>query len=120
MNETKPVPEPVKTEALNLTVERLSQQMQESFILIQELMMANSELEQHGKIMAEALVEIQNIKGSPPIQVAKTIATRAISKCAELIVARHLQHDNQNNQAVHGGPKDIEGTAERQAGNLPS
>lgn len=80
MNEPLPVPPEIKSEAAHLDHERTQSQLMESLILVRQLMAANQQLDNNARAFAAALVEIRDIKGSPPIQVARTIANKAIDK----------------------------------------
>ena len=48
-----------------------------------QLVMANHMLEDRAVLLLGGLIEITKIKGSPPIQVARTIATLCINKVKE-------------------------------------
>jgi hypothetical protein len=48
-----------------------------------ELLMANHVLEDRAVLLLGGLIEITKIKGNPPIQVARTIASRVIDACKE-------------------------------------
>jgi hypothetical protein len=80
-----------------------------------ELLMANHALEDRAVLLLGGLIEIERIKGNPPIQVARTIATRCINACKEQITS----HEPTIPDQIHGSPGDSEGPEERQAQHFP-
>lgn len=96
MSEPKQVPEEIKKEAVNLGTERLQAQVMEGVVMIHELMAKADVDSKIGMLLTNALVEIANIKGSPPIQVAMTIARRAIDEGSEIVKKFYVEHYNAN------------------------
>lgn len=76
-----------------------------------QLLMANHSLEDRAVLLLGGLIEITKIQGNPPIQVARTIAQRCIDACKEQITA----HEPTDLDQIHGGSRNPEGPAQRQA-----
>lgn len=101
--ETEAKVQAVKLEAVNLEVER----HQKLSGLYAQIVHNNIMLEEQMMMSLSGLGEIQAIKGEPPIQVARTIATRTIADIAKHIAKDTLRNENQNNgdpNATSSGP----------------
>lgn len=80
-----------------------------------QLLMANHALEDRAVLLLGGLIEIERIKGSPPIQVARTIASRCIEACRKQITAHEPEVINE----IHPSTGAPEGVQERQAEHIP-
>jgi hypothetical protein len=94
MSEPKQIPEEIKKEAANLEMDRLKEQVSEGAVLLQQVLMRADLDSKVGSRLASALVEIVNIKGSPPIQVSRTIAQKAIDDAAQCVQEFYAKHYN--------------------------
>lgn len=120
-DEQKPVPTEVKLEAANLEIEQLQEALSEAggFIII--LTERNDTMSKLGVILMKGLSNIKKIKGNPPIEVARTIASETIDKCEEIVKKEMTQDeteptDNHTFLCEHGAAP---GPEEYGSGHVP-
>lgn len=90
----KPVPVDVRIEALNLEIEQLQEALAEAGGFIIVLTNRNDTMSSLGIVLMKGLSRIKKIKGNPPIEVARTIASETIDECEE-IVKNEMEQDEQ-------------------------
>lgn len=108
-----------KLEAANLRTESL-EKLGSLFATIE---MDNQAMMDHMQIALTGLREIEQIKGSPPLGVAQTIASRTIKEIHKSVMELSKDHEDEtnpsNNGAIHAGPDSASEDSEHEAGNLP-
>lgn len=86
-----------------------------------QLILANHALEDRAVLLLGGLIEITKIKGSPPIQVARTIASRVINTCKEQQKNNECpipEAKDPNPDQVLCGASPDQGPAQHEAGDI--
>lgn len=120
MNDPKPVPLEIKLEQSNLELEKLRGQIVKAAGLIQDLTIQVSEMEAIGMLMISGLKRITEIKGSPPIQVARTMAQQVIDMCANHLKETKHETSSTNHNPDHSGPVVASENSQHEVRDLPS
>ena len=119
--EQKTVPTEVKLEAANIEIEQLHMALAQAGGFISIMTERNDTMSRLGIVLMKGLSKIKKIKGNPPIEVARTIASETIDACEE-IVKKEMEQDEQepeDNHTILCEPGTAPGVEEHDSGHVP-